>query len=198
VNCSRRRHFVETWTLKYPWCLQDPLGTCNFEKVKCIVCSRVNGYDLLLDTKDDNLCKLQGWTTAKRDQPSLGKKKGDLWWNYNSKYKKVERVFDVLPTNNIQTIIAQGAPPKCKEVQVAVIFYLLSFGRPMVEYKHMRGLLNHLEVPKLPFKHWSNNSGWELAESLYRVVQDRTRSCISGGQFISLSCDEVTTCDNQS
>jgi hypothetical protein len=193
-----KRRFVETWTLKYPWCLQDPLGTGNFEKVKCIVCSRVNGYDLLLDAKDDNLCKHQGWTIAKRDRPSLGKKKGDSWWNYDSKHKKAERVFAALPTNNIQTIVAQGAPPKRKESQMAVIFHMLSFGRPMVEYKHMRRLLNHLEVPKLPFKHWCDNSGWELAESLYRVVRDRTRACIGGGQFISISYDKVTTCNNQS
>jgi hypothetical protein len=157
------------------------LGHKQLRKVKCIVCSRVNGYDLLLDTKDDNLHKHQGWTTAKRDRPSLGKKEGDSRWNYDSKHK-VERVFAALPTNNIQTIVAQGAPPKRKEVQMAIIFHLLSFGRPMVEYEHMRGLLNHIEVPKLPFKHWSDNSGWELAESLYRVVQDRTCACVSGGQ----------------
>jgi hypothetical protein len=29
-------------------------------------------------------------------------------------------------------------------------------------------------------------------------VQDRTRACVGGGQFISVSCDKVTTCDNQS
>ena len=53
---------------------------------------------------------------------------------------------------------------------MAVIFHLLSFGRSMVEYKYMRGLLNHLEVPKLPFKHWFDNSGWELAESFYCII----------------------------
>jgi hypothetical protein len=174
------------------------LSTGNFEKVKCIVCSRVNGYDLLLDAKDDNLRKHQGWTTAKRDRPSLRKKKGDSWWNFDSKHKKAERIFASLPTNNIQTIVAQGRPPKRKEVQMAAIFHLLSFGRPMVEYEHMRGLLEHLEVPKVPIKHWSDSIGWELAESLYHVVQDRTRAFVAGGQFISVSCDEVTTCDNQS
>jgi hypothetical protein len=29
--------------MKYPWCKQDPYGTGNFEKVKCIICSRVTG-----------------------------------------------------------------------------------------------------------------------------------------------------------
>jgi hypothetical protein len=45
----------------------------------------------------------------------------------------------------------------------------------------MSRLLNHLEVPKLSFKHWSNNSGWELVESFYCVMQDRTRVYVSGG-----------------
>jgi hypothetical protein len=81
---------------------------------------------------------------------------------------------------------------------MAVIFHLLSFGRPMVEYEYMCGLLDHLEVLKLPYKHWSDNSGWELAESLYHIVQDRMRACVRGGQFISISCDEVTTYNNQS
>jgi hypothetical protein len=50
----------------------------NFKKVKCIICLRVNGYDLLLDAKDDNLCKHQGWITTKYDRPSLGKKMGEF------------------------------------------------------------------------------------------------------------------------
>jgi hypothetical protein len=36
---------------------------------------------------------------------------------------------------------------------MAIIFHLLSFSKPMEEYEHMRGLLDHLEVPKLPIKH---------------------------------------------
>jgi hypothetical protein len=118
--------------------------------------------------------------------------------NSESKHKKVERVYAALPVCNILTIVAQGNPPKRKEVQMAIIFHLLSFGRPMLEYEHMRSLLEQLGCPKLPIKHWSDTAGWEMAESLYTVVQNRTKLVVSGANFISLSCDEVTTVDNQS
>jgi hypothetical protein len=37
-----------------------------------------------------------------------------------------------------------------------------------------------------------------MAESLYNVVQNRTKVVVSRAKYISLSCDEVTTVDNQS
>jgi hypothetical protein len=101
----------------------------------------VNGHDLFLDAKGDNLRKHEGWTTTKCDKPRLGKKKGESWMNANSKHKKAERIYSSLPVCNIQTIVAQGNPPKRKEVQMTIVFHLLSFGRPMLEYEHMRGLL---------------------------------------------------------
>jgi hypothetical protein len=158
----------------------------------------VNGHDLFLDAKGDNLRKHEGWTTAKCDKPRLGKKKGDSWMNANSKHKKAERIYSSLPLCNIQTIVAQGNPPKRKEVQMAIVFHLLSFGRPMLEYEHMQGLLEQLGCPKLPLKHWSDSSEWEMAESLYNVVQKQTRRVVCGTRYFSLSCDEVTTVDNQS
>jgi hypothetical protein len=118
--------------------------------------------------------------------------------NNGSKHKKNERIYSALSVCNIQTIVAQGAPFKPKEVQMAIVFHLLSFGRPMLEYEHMRGLLEQLGCPKLPIKHWSNTSGWEMAESLYSVVQNRTKVVVSGTKYLSLSCDEVITVDNQS
>jgi hypothetical protein len=151
-----------------------------------------------LDAKNDNLRKHEGWTTAKYDKPSLGKKKGDSWMNVDSKHKKAEHVYASLHVCNIQTIIAQGVPPKRKEVQMAIVFHLLSFGRPMLEYEHMRGLLEQLGCPKLPLKHWYDSAGWEFAESFYNIVQRRTKLVVSGAKYLSLSCDEVSTVDNQS
>jgi hypothetical protein len=37
-----------------------------------------------------------------------------------------------------------------------------------------------------------------MAKSLYNVVQNRTKVVVSGAKFLSLSCDEVSTVDNQS
>jgi hypothetical protein len=87
----------------------------------------VNGHDLFLDAKGDNLRKHEGWTIAKCDKPRLGKKKGDSWMNANSKHKKAELICSSLLVCNIQTIVAQGNPPKRKEVQMAIVFHLLSF-----------------------------------------------------------------------
>ena len=92
---------------------------------------------------------------------------------------------------NIQTIVAQGTPFKRKEVQMAIVFHLLFFGRPMLEYEHMHGLLEWFDCLKLPIKHWCNTSGWEMAKSLYNVVQNHTKVVVSGTKFLSLSCDEV-------
>jgi hypothetical protein len=126
--CKNRRRYQESWTLKHPWCQQDPSGIGNFERMKCISCSRVNGHNVLLDAKGDNLQKHEGWTTAKCDKPRL---KGESWMNVDLKYKKAERIYLSLPICNIQTIVAKGNPPKWKEVQMAIVFHLLSFGRPI-------------------------------------------------------------------
>jgi hypothetical protein len=121
-------------------------------------------------------------------------------WKLNNdlKHKKNERIYAAFHVCNIQTIVAQGAPFKRKEVQMAIVFHLLSFGRPMLEYEHMRGLLEQLGWPKFPIKHWCDTSGWEMAESLYNVVQNCTKVVVSGAKFLSLSWDEVSTVDNQS
>jgi hypothetical protein len=42
---------------------------------------------------------------------------------------------------------------------MAVIFYLLQQGRPMLEYEAIFPLLWFLQTPKLPLRHWSDNSG---------------------------------------
>jgi hypothetical protein len=146
--------FQENWAAKYPWSQQDPEGDGTFDKVRCIICSKVNGRDKILDAKDDNLKKHQGWKRALSDLPSLKVKKGEWYWDHNSVHKRAERTFATLPVNDIGTLVTTSAPPKRKEVQMAVIFHLLQFGRPMTEYPPMKELLQFLGVPKvkiLPF-----------------------------------------------
>ncbi len=50
--------------------------------------------------------------------------------------------------------------------QLAVIFHTLRRGDSMYDYVEMESLLLHLDVPKLPRKHWSKNSGWGMAKVL--------------------------------
>ena len=46
-------------------------------------------------------------------------------------HKRAARAFVALHVHNIGTLGTVGAPPKCKEVQMVVIFHFLQFGRPM-------------------------------------------------------------------
>jgi hypothetical protein len=51
---------------------------------------------------------------------------------------------------------------------------------------------------QVPLKHWTEGSGWEMAESLFNIVQARTKEIVSTAPYFSITCDEVTTLDNQS
>ena len=55
-------------------------GDGTFDKVQCIICSKVNGKDKIFDAKDDNLKKHQGWKRALSDLPSLKVKNGEWYW----------------------------------------------------------------------------------------------------------------------
>ena len=141
--------FQDTWQAKYPWSEQDAEGDGRFEKVRCVICSKINGRDKILDAKDDNLKKHQGWKKCVSDMPNMKLKRGEWYWDLNSTHKRAERAFAALPAGDIATMVAAGAPPKRKEVQMAVIFHLLQFGRPMTEYPPMKELLQFLGVPKV-------------------------------------------------
>jgi hypothetical protein len=47
-------------------------------------------------------------------------------------------------------------------------------------------------------KHWTEGAGWEMGESLLNVVQAKTKDIVNVVPYFSISCDEVTTVDNQS
>jgi hypothetical protein len=44
---------------------------------------------------------------------------------------------------------------------------------------------------------WFDNTGWEMATYMHEVV-NKIRNLVESVQFISFSCDEVTSCDQQS
>ena len=50
----------------------------------------------------------------------------------------------------------------------------------------------------VPLKHWTEGSDWEMAESLFNVVQTKRKEVVSTIPYLSITCDEVTTLDNQS
>jgi hypothetical protein len=135
-----------------------------------MICSKVNGRDKILNAKNDNLKKHQGWKRALNDLPSLKVKKGVWYWDQNSVHKRVERTFAAMYVNNIHTLVTTGAPPKRKEVQMTIIFNLLQFERPMTKYPPMKELLQFLGVPKVRILYFFSIS---VAHVIYFVLKHR-------------------------
>ena len=80
-----------------------------------------------------------------------------------------------------------------KVVQLSVVFYLLSRGRPMTNYPSIPTLLHFLKTQNYPNSHWSVNNGWEWARCLAQVEKEDMKEKIKDSNFIALSLDEVTT-----
>ena len=85
-----------------------------------------------------------------------------------------------------------------KVVQLGVVFYILSRGRPMMGYPSMTVLLHFLKTRNYPNSHWSVNNGWEWAKYLAQVEIEDMKESIKNSNFIALSLDEVTAIDNTS
>jgi hypothetical protein len=46
-------------------------------------------------------------------------------------------------------------------------------------------------------KHWYNERGWEMANSMWKKVFKRTQNFVATWRFLSLSANEVINIDNQ-
>jgi hypothetical protein len=68
----------------------------------------------------------------------------------------------------------------------------------MTQYHAFQEHLTRLSVPNFPMKHWSADSGWEIAKALAHVVSETTKTALKQASFISVSADEVTTIDHES
>jgi hypothetical protein len=82
--------------------------------------------------------------------------------------------------------------------QFGTMFHILQHGRPMLEYESMRQLFTFLKMPHLSKKHWSDNFGWLIAKYLYRQVMMKVVEVLAAARYVAITCDEVTTMDNQS
>lgn len=67
--------FQKTWATKYSWYEQEPECDGKFDKMRCIVCSKINRRDKIVHAKGDNSKKNQGWEKALMDLPTLKVKK---------------------------------------------------------------------------------------------------------------------------
>jgi len=68
----------------------------------------------------------------------------------------------------------------------------------MLEYEQRQALYAFLKVPNLPKMHWSNSSAWQMANSMYNQIKEAIKKQIVDAHFVALTCDEVTTIDNES
>ena len=85
-----------------------------------------------------------------------------------------------------------------KTLQLSIVFYILSNGRPMKNYPKIEKYLSFINVPNFPSSHWSMTCGWEWAQYLAQVEKDDMKEKIANATFLSLSLDEVTAIDNTS
>jgi hypothetical protein len=196
---ERARVYQDIWAAKLPWA-ESVLGNDGkVHQVRCLVCTKIDGREKLLAPKLDTLWKHGGCRKAHVDIPGIAKK-GEFFTALDCAHLKNEVLFLAIGRDTVAEQIAAGATleRKKKLVQFACIYVMLREGRPMTDYAGMKDLVEYLQVPNCPRKHWAQATGWGIAECLHEVVLERTRDVISGARFVSVSCDEVTSQNNKS
>jgi hypothetical protein len=68
----------------------------------------------------------------------------------------------------------------------------------MIDYENMNKISHFLDEKIIPRTHWSNTSGWEMTSCIHESLVNKTKFLVEHVKFISLSCDEVTSFDQQS
>jgi hypothetical protein len=68
----------------------------------------------------------------------------------------------------------------------------------MLEYEAHKELFDFLNLEENPKMHWIDSLGWAITQHMHNIVLEATIFAIIGAQYISLTCDEVSTIDNQS
>jgi hypothetical protein len=146
-------------------------------------CSLFEPREKILGPKWDTLVKHSGWRKSKKDIPSKQVKKGQKYLASGCQYLVNERRFAARQFQKpiLQQLQEMKGERSRKKQQMGIIFYLLQHRRPMLEYEAIKPLLQFLECPKIPLRHWSDNSGWTLAGHMERY-------CSLSRLIFSFSC----------
>ncbi len=56
-------------------------------------------------------------------------------------------------------LLMEGKLKRRKYLSSVVIFHLLKHGKPMIDFEHMKGLFDFVNVHHTPRKYWTNSSG---------------------------------------
>jgi hypothetical protein len=67
----------------------------------------------------------------------------------------------------------------------------------MLEYKVHKELFAFLSLEKNPTMYWIDSIGQAMAQHMHGIVLEVTKFVVGAVQFMSLTCDEVSTIDNQ-
>jgi hypothetical protein len=68
----------------------------------------------------------------------------------------------------------------------------------MLEYESHKDLLHFLILEENPKMHWIDNFGWAMVQQMHGIILEATKFVVGVAQYLSLTCDEVSTTDNQS
>jgi hypothetical protein len=193
------RKWQDLWATAFSWAEKYYEEDGLVLSVKCLVCTRILDCPKTLSLKRDNLNKHAGWYKAAEDMPSRGVKAGEWFRDKENGHFKNEGLFAGLTK---ATVLEQLKRPvelnwTKKKAQFIIVLFLLLNGRPMIDFPAYKDLFNFLNVPFVPYKHWSVSSGWGIVECLGEVVDHCIQKALAECSFFSLTCDEVTIVDNQ-
>ena len=192
------RRFQETWAARLPWAEMVVGGNGNICQVKCIICSTMMGRVKLLLPKWDTLTKHAGRRRADRDIPGVANR-GEYYYSRDCAHAKNAVLYASRGPQTVAQMAQNEAGERSrKRVQFATIFHILAQGRPMLEYESLNLLFNFLQVRHLPKKHWSDNSGWAMADVMYALVKAKLQETLTAARYFAITVDEVTSVDNQS
>jgi len=68
----------------------------------------------------------------------------------------------------------------------------------MLEFEALKSLFSFLNVLLLSKHHWSDSPIWVMVECMHKQIIKKVKKIITSSKYLALSCDEVTTIDNQS
>jgi len=192
------RKFQETWAARLPWVEMTRSEDGLIEGVKCLICSAVERRNKLLKAKHDTLTKHAGRRKALKDIKGVAKK-GDWYYTKDCAHAKNAVLYAARGPQTVHQLVQnESGEQACKRVQFATIFHVLSNGRPMTEYESLQSLLNFFNVSHMPKKHWTDNSGWQMAEVMHAQVNANMKEVIKNANYLAVTCDEVTSIDNTS
>lgn len=62
-------------------------------------------------------------------------------------------------------------------------------------YENIKCLLDARGTPNIPAAHWSNDSGWQIAESMNAILLTDLKERVSTAKFLTVTVDESSAID---